>query len=62
MNQILYDREMLLNRDNEGIIAELLNQKEGCNTMWGQEYIMMNGKSFMSNADEIIEIMIKCRK
>ena len=62
MNQILYNRELLLNRDNEGIIAELLNHDEGYNTIWGQEYIMMNGTSFINNADSIIEIMIKCRK
>ena len=62
MNQILYNREMFLNRDNEGIIAELLRQKEGYNTIWGQEFIMMNGASFMNNADNIIEIMVKCRK
>ena len=62
MNQILYNREMLLNRDNEGIIADLLKRQEGYNTIWGQEYIMMNGKAFMDNADAIIEIMLKCRK
>ena len=62
MNQILYNREMLLNRDNEGIIADLLKRQEGCNTIWGPEYIMMNGKAFMDNADDIIEIMLKCRK
>jgi len=62
MNEILYDREMLLNRNNNGLIAELLKQKEGFNTLWGQEYLMMNGTLFMSKAEEIIEIMIKCRK
>ena len=62
MNVIIYNREMLLNRDNEGIIAELLKQENGSfNTLWGQEYIMMNGKLFVNNADAIIEIMMKCK-
>ena len=61
MNEILNNREMLLNRDNEGIIADLLKQNENHNSLWGQEYIMMNEKSFMDNAEAIIEIMIKCR-
>ena len=63
MNQIFNYNEMLLNRDNEGIIAELLKQQDYCNTLWGQEYIIMNSKSFMdNNLDEIIEIMMKCKK
>ena len=63
MNQILFNAEMFLNRDNEGIIAELLKQEDGChNTLWGPEFIMMNGKAFMNNADQVIEIMLKCRK
>ena len=63
MNQVFNYTEMLLNRDNEGIIAELLKQQENCNTIWGQDYIIMNSKSFMdNNLDEIIEIMMKCRK
>ena len=63
MNVVLYNRDMLLNRDNEGIIAELLKKEEGCyNTLWGQEYLMMNDKPFMNNVDAIIEIMMKCRK
>ena len=62
MNQILYDHDLLLNRDNEGIIAELLSQKGAYNTLWGHEYIMMNGRVFMDNSDAIIEIMMKCRK
>jgi len=62
MNVIIYNREMLLNRDNEGIIAELLKKEDGSyNTLWGPEYIMMNGKLFMNNADAIIEIMMKCK-
>jgi len=61
MNEILYNREMILTRDNEGIIAELLGQGENHNSLWGQEYIMMNEKSFMDNAEAIIEIMLKCR-
>ena len=33
------------------------------NTLWGLEYIIMNEKSFIeNNADEIIEMMVKCRK
>ena len=61
MNEIISYREMLLNRDNEGIIADLLKQGENHNSLWGQEYIMMNEKSFMDNADAIIEIMLKCK-
>ena len=63
MNQILYNAELLLNRDNQGILAELLKQGEGChNTLWGPEFIMMSGKAFLNNVDQIIEIMVKCRK
>ena len=61
MNQILHNRGMLLTYENEGFIAELMVQKDGVNTIWGQEYIMMNGKSFMNNIEEIIKIMMKCK-
>jgi len=61
MNQVLFNREMLLNRDNEGIIAELLKQQDCYNSIWGPEYIMMNGRPFIDNAEVIMEIMIKCR-
>jgi len=63
MNQILNNREMLLGHNNEGFITELLTQENGCyNTLWGQEYIMMNSSAFIKNAEEIIEIMVKCRR
>ena len=63
MNQVFNYNEMLISRDNEGIIAELLKQQENCNVIWGQEYIIMNTKVFLdNNLDEIIEIMMKCRK
>ena len=62
MNQILYGRDMLLNRDNEGIIAELLKQEGSYNTIWGEEYYIMNEKSFLdNNIDAIIDMMIKCK-
>ena len=61
MNQILYNRGMPVNYNNVGIFADLLKRKEGVNTIWGQEYFMMNGRSFMDNADKVIEIMMKCK-
>ena len=61
MNQILHNRRLLLNYQDAGFIAELVNHDDGCNTIWGQEYIMINGKSFMNNVEEIIKIMLKCR-
>lgn len=62
MNEILLNREFLLNSDNEGILNVLLSQTGNYNTLWGQEYIIMNEKNFIeNNAEEIIEIMTKTK-
>ena len=62
MNEIPIYRDILLNSDNEGIIKELLAQNKSYNTFWGDEYIILNEKSFIdNNIDEIIELMVKSR-
>lgn len=62
MNEVLYNRELLLNSDNEGILNELLSRAENYNVFWGSEYIIMNEKKFIENhGDEIIEMMVKSR-
>jgi hypothetical protein len=62
MNEIPVYRDLLLNSDNDGIIKELLSQNKNYNSLWGDEYIIMNEKSFIdNNSDEIIELMIKSR-
>jgi hypothetical protein len=62
VNEILLNREFLLNSDNEGILNVLLSQTGNYNTLWGQEYIIMNEKNFIeNNAEEIIEIMTKTK-
>ena len=62
MNEIPVYREMLLNSDNDGILKELLAQRNNYNTFWGPEYIIMNERSFIeNNSDEIIEVMVKSR-
>jgi hypothetical protein len=62
MNEIPVYCDLLLNSDNEGIIKELLAQNRNFNVFWGDEYIIMNEKSFIdNNLDEIIELMVKSR-
>ena len=62
MNEILTNRDMLINSDNDGILKVLLSQTESYNALWGSEYIIMNDKNFMENhAKEIIEMMVKFR-
>jgi len=62
MNEIPVYRDILLNSDNDGIIKELLAQTKNYNTFWGQEYIIMNEKTFIdNNLDELIDLMIKSR-
>jgi hypothetical protein len=62
MNEILINREVLINSDNEGILKELLPRTESYNTLWGPGYIIMSEKHFIeNNANEIIEIMVKAK-
>jgi hypothetical protein len=62
VNEVLTNREFLINRDNDGILKELLSYAESFNTLWGPEYIIMNEKHFIeNNANEIIEIMVKSK-
>ena len=62
MNEIPLNREMLINSDNDGILKELLAQRNNYNTFWGTEFIILNEQSFIeNNLDEIIEVMAKSR-
>lgn len=62
MNEILADRELLVNSDNDGILKELLSYTSSFNVLWGSEYVIMNEESFIgNNADEIVDIMVKSR-
>jgi len=62
MNEILLNGEMLINSDNDGILKNLLSHAENYNTLWGPEYLIMNEKNFIeTNADGIIEMMVKIR-
>ena len=62
MNEILRNREFLINSDNDGILKDLLAHTENYNRLWGTEYIIMNEKNFIeNNANEIIEIMVKTK-
>jgi hypothetical protein len=62
VNEILTNREFLINSDNDGILKELLSHTESYNTLWGSEYIIMNERNFIeNNAHEIIEIMVKTK-
>ena len=62
MNEILTNRDILLNSDNDGILKELLAQRENYNALWGSEYIIMHEKNFIeNNANEIIEMMVKIK-
>ena len=62
MDEIPLYRELLINSDNEGILKELLAQRESYNCLWGSEYIVMNERSFLeNNSEQIMEVMIKSR-
>ena len=62
MNEILTNREFLINSDNDGILKDLLFHTENYNTLWGPEFIIMNENNFIEdNANAIIEIMVKSK-
>jgi len=61
MSEIPYSRGILLNYGNEEVFSDLLKPKNNFNTIWGQEYFLLNGKPLMNNADEIIDIMLRCK-
>ena len=62
MNEVLINREVLINSGNDGILKDLLTGKDCFNALWGPDYIIMYEKNFIeNNSGDIIEMMLRTR-